>query len=261
MSVVADVTVVTGGSRGIGRAVVEALVNLGKHVAFTWRSDERMARDVEQASAGMARGYQCDLRDRPRTAALVEEVEGTFGPILGLVNNAGIQTSSLLAMTTDRVWDEILDVNLGGAFRLTREVLRHMVSRRRGAIVNVSSLSALHGVPGHSAYAASKAGLVAMTRCVAREMGRRNIRVNAVIPGYVATDMTSDLPDHAVHALRSGEVLSGGTDLASVAAVVLFLLSDDAQSITGQSIIVDAGTTAGDMPLRLVCKCASCGGR
>ena len=244
MSLVSNVTVVTGGSRGIGQAVVAALVGIGRHVAFTWRSDERLARDVEQTSAGMARGYECDLRDRPRTSAVVQEIEDTFGPIMGLVNNAGIQASSLLAMTTDQVWDEILDVNLGGAFRLTREVLRHMVSRREGAVVNISSLSALHGVPGHSAYAASKSGLVAMTRCVAREMGRRNIRVNAVIPGYVATDMTLDLPEQTVRALRSREVLSSGTDLASVAAVVLFLLSDDARSITGQSIIVDAGTTA-----------------
>ena len=130
-----------------------------------------------------------------------------LGPIAGLVNNAGIQASTLLALTTDETWDEILDINLGGAFRVTREVLRHMVARRRGAIVNVASLSALHGVPGHAAYAASKAGLIAMTRCVAREMGRRNIRVNAVVPGYVATDMTSDLPDSSVQTLRSGEVL------------------------------------------------------
>jgi 3-oxoacyl-[acyl-carrier protein] reductase len=175
---------------------------------------------------------------------MVEQVERQLGGIVGLVNNAGIQTSSLLAMTTDAAWDEVLDVNLSGAFRVTREVLRHMVSRRRGAIVNVSSLSALHGVPGHAAYSASKAGLIAMTRCVAREMGRRNIRVNAVVPGYVATDMTFGLPESSVRALRCGEVLPHGTDPASVAEVVLFLLCDGARSITGQTIIVDAGTTA-----------------
>jgi 3-oxoacyl-[acyl-carrier protein] reductase len=175
---------------------------------------------------------------------VVDEVEQKLGPIVGLVNNAGVQVSTLLAMTTDETWDEIVDINLSGAFRVTREVLRHMDSRRRGAIVNVSSLSALHGVPGHAAYAASKAGLIAMTRCVAREMGRHDIRVNAVIPGYVATDMTSDLPESSVQTLRSGEVLPIGTDVASVAEAVLFLLSDRARSVTGQSIIVDAGTTA-----------------
>lgn len=239
-----DITLVTGGTKGIGRAIVESLVGSGKHVAFTWRSNEVLAREVQEQSGGMATGFACDLRDRSRTSSVVDEVEQKLGPIVGLVNNAGIQVSTLLAMTTDETWDEIVDINLGGAFRVTREVLRHMVSRRRGAIVNVSSLSALHGVPGHAAYAASKAGLVAMTRCVAREMGRRNIRVNAVIPGYVATDMTSGLPDSSVQTLRSGEVLPIGTDVASVAEAVLFLLSDRARSVTGQSIIVDAGTTA-----------------
>jgi len=244
MSGATDITLVTGGTKGIGRAIVEALVGAGKHVAFTWRSDKELAREVEEKSGGAATGLAFDLRDRSRASLVVDEVEQKLGPIAGLVNNAGIQASTLLALTTDETWDEILDINLGGAFRMTREVLRHMVSRRRGAIVNVSSLSALHGVPGHAAYAASKAGLIAMTRCVAREMGRRNIRVNAVIPGYVTTDMTSGLPDSSVQTLRSGEVLTSGTDVASVAEAVVFLLSDGARSITGQSIIVDAGTTA-----------------
>jgi len=135
-------------------------------------------------------------------------------------------------------------VNLGGAFRLTREVVRSMVARRRGAIVNIASLSAVHGVPGHASYAASKAGLIAATRCLAREMGRRKIRANVVMPGFVQTDMTIDLPENVVTGLRSNEVLPGGTNPESVAEAVVFLLSDRASAITGQTIVVDAGTTA-----------------
>jgi 3-oxoacyl-[acyl-carrier protein] reductase len=149
-----------------------------------------------------------------------------------------------MALTSDESWDEVLDINLGGAFRLTREVLREMVPRRRGSIVNISSLSALIGIAGHASYAASKAGLVAITRSLAREMGSRNIRVNAVIPGYVATDMTSDLSPEVISHLRAAECLSGGVDAPAVAKVVKFLLSDSSSGVTGQALPVDAGTSA-----------------
>jgi len=239
-----DVVLVSGGSRGIGRAIVAALVKDGRTVAFTWNSDEAQAHATEALTDKKATAFHLDLRDRSRPAELVEEVENTIGPIFGLVNNAGIQRSGLTAMTTDDSWDEVIDVNLGGAFRLTREVVRSMVTRRRGAIVNIASLSAVHGVPGHASYAASKAGLVAATRCLAREMGRRQIRANVVMPGYVQTDMTNDLSEKVVTDLRSSEVLPGGTKAESVAEAVVFLLSDRASAITGQTIIVDAGTTA-----------------
>jgi 3-oxoacyl-[acyl-carrier protein] reductase len=239
-----DVLVVTGGSRGIGRAIVEALICGGHKVAFTFRSDQEAADEVVGQSGGLAEAFRLDLADRQRPAALVQEVEERIGPIAGLVNNAGVQRSELLAMTSDASWDELLDVNLGGAFRCTRAVLPGMVSRRRGAVVNVASLSALHGVPGHSAYAASKAGLVAMTRCLAREMGRRGIRVNAVVPGFVATDMTAGLAPEVISRLRSGECLADGTSTSAVADAVAYLLSDRAAAVTGQVLVVDAGTTA-----------------
>jgi 3-oxoacyl-[acyl-carrier protein] reductase len=235
---------VTGGSRGIGRAVVEVLVEEGLRVAFTWRSDEAAARAVEAAADGRATAFQLDLGDRKRPAALVAEIEERLGPVEGLVNNAGVQRSALLALTSDAAWDEVLDVNLGGAFRCCRAVLKGMVSRRRGAIVNVASLSALRGVAGQASYAASKAGLLALTRCLAREMGKRGVRVNAVVPGFVATDMTASLPPAAVAGLRAGESLAAGVDAAAVARAVAFLLSDRAASITGQSLVVDAGVSA-----------------
>ena len=238
------VVLVTGGSRGIGRAVVETLVDEGRQVAFTWRSDEAAARAVEVAAAGRAKAFSLDLADRERPAELVDEVESRLGSLEGLVNNAGMQRSELLAMTSDASWDQVLDVNLGGAFRCCRAATKVMVRRRRGSIVNISSLSAERGVAGLASYAASKAGLLAMTRCLAREMGRRNIRVNAVVPGFVATDLTLDLPPRAVEVLRASECLTAGTDAEAVARAVAFLLSDHAATITGQSIVVDAGASA-----------------
>ena len=233
---------VTGGSRGLGRAVVEALSGPGAVVAFTWRSGEAAAREVEAATG--ARAFHLDLRDRARPDDLISEVESALGPVEGLVNNAGLRRESLLAMTSDADWDEVLDSNLGGLFRCCRAVLRGMMVRRRGAIVNVSSLSALHGVAGQGAYAASKAGILGMTRSLAREAGKRGVRVNAVVPGFVPTDLTAGLPEAAVAHLRAGECLARGVRPEDVAQAVVFLLSDRAAAITGQTLVVDAGASA-----------------
>jgi 3-oxoacyl-[acyl-carrier protein] reductase len=239
---------VTGGGRGLGRAIVTALAAEGRPVAFTFKSDETTARELSQrlsAERGVAvRAFAFDLADRERPDDLIAEVEAELGPLGALVNNAGIRRESLLALTSDEDWDAVLDQNLSGAFRLSRAVLRGFVSRRSGAIVNVSSLSALHGVAGQSAYAATKAGLLAMTRVLAREVGKRNVRVNAVIPGFVATDLTAGLSPEQVERLRAGECLAGGVTPESVAAAVAFLLSAGAASITGQTLVVDAGASA-----------------
>ena len=234
---------VTGGSRGLGRAIVEALAaEPPARVAFTWNVDETAARAVEEATG--ARAFRFDLHDRDRPDDVVAEVETALGPLEGLVNNAGLRRESLLAMTSDADWDAVLDANLGGLFRCCRAVLKGMMVQRRGSIVNVASLSALHGVAGQSAYAASKAGLLGLTRSLAREVGKRGVRVNAVVPGFVPTDLTADVPRPAIDALRAGECLPGGVQAESVAAAVLFLLSDRAASITGQAIVVDAGASA-----------------
>ncbi len=235
---------VTGGTRGIGRAVVEALLADGRTVAFTWNGSEETAREIESASQGRARAFQLDLGDRARPDDLVSEVEEALGPVEGLVNNAGLRRESLLAMTPDVDWDAVVDVNLGGLFRCCRAVLRGMMVRRRGSIVNISSLSALHGVAGQAAYAASKAGILGLTRSLAREVGKRGVRVNAVVPGFVPTDLTAGLPEPAVKMLRAGECLPGGVTAGNVADSILFLLSDRASAITGQTLVVDAGASA-----------------
>jgi 3-oxoacyl-[acyl-carrier protein] reductase len=241
---------VTGGSRGIGRAVVEALAaapvagGTATAVAFTWCSREAAAREVEAATGGRARAFQLDLRDRSRPDDLVAEVEAALGPLDGLVNNAGERREALLAMMSDDEWEAVLDVNLGGLFRCCRAVLRGMLVRRRGAIVNLASLSALRGVAGQTAYAASKAGILGLTRALAREVGKRQVRVNAVVPGFVPTDLTAGVPAAAVAELRAGECLPGGTSVGAVAEAVLFLLSDRAAAITGQTLVVDAGASA-----------------
>lgn len=239
-----SVALVTGGSRGLGRAVVEMLADRGWNVAFTFRSGEEPAREIEAATGGAARAFALDLADRERPASLVAEVESALGPIDGLVNNAGMRQDGLLALMADGAWDAAMEVNLGGVFRCCRAVLRTMVSRRSGSIVNLSSLTALHGVAGQTAYGAAKAGVLGLTRSLAREVGRRGIRVNAVVPGFVATDMVADLPEFVVERLRASEVLPSGTSPEAVASAVCFLLSKEAAAITGQALVVDAGASA-----------------
>jgi len=240
----ARVALVTGGSRGIGRAIVQALAADGWTVAFTWRAREDEARRLAGELGDAARPFQLDVLDRSRPADLVVEIEDRVGPIAGLVNNAGARRDAPLAAIPDAAWDEMLDANLGGVFRCCRAVIPRMLSRRAGSIVNVSSLTAVHGVAGQTAYGAAKAGILGLNRSLAREVGSRGIRVNAVVPGFVPTDMVADVPPGKVAALRAAEALPGGVTAASVAEAVAFLLSDRAASITGQTLVIDAGISA-----------------
>lgn len=238
------VALITGGSRGIGREVVRLLAGDGWTVAFTWREREDEAHRLAEELRGAARPFRFDLRDRPRAETLVAEVEEQLGPIEGLVNNAGTRRDGLLAALSDEGWEEIVDANLGGVFRMCRAALPRMLTRRKGALVNVSSMTAIHGLAGQAAYGAAKAGLLGMTRSLAREVGTRGLRVNAVIPGFVPTDMVADIPPDRVRLLRAAEALPAGVTAGSVAGAIAFLLSDRAASITGQALVVDAGMTA-----------------
>lgn len=244
MSGALRVALVTGGSRGIGRAIVRTLVAQGWTVAFTWREREDEARSLAGELGDAARPFRLDLLDRARPGSLVVEVEEQVGAIAGLVNNAGVRRDGLLAALPDEAWDEMLDANLGGVFRCCRAAIPRMVRRRAGSIVNVSSLTAVHGLAGQTAYGAAKAGILGLTRSLAREIGSRGIRVNAVIPGFVPTEMVADVTPEQVAALRAAEVLPGGVTAASVADAVAFLLSDRAACVTGQTLVIDAGMTA-----------------
>ncbi|HZN02401.1 MAG TPA: SDR family oxidoreductase [Candidatus Polarisedimenticolia bacterium] len=244
MSAPRPVALVTGGSRGIGRAVVQTLAAQGWIVAFTWREREEEARRLAEEIGGAGRPFRFDLRDRARAGDLVREVEEQVGPIEGLVNNAGVRRDGLLATLADDGWDELIDANLGGVFRCCRAAVPRMLHRRRGSIVNVSSMTAVHGLAGQAAYGAAKAGILGLTRSLAREVGSRGVRVNAVIPGFVPTEMVADIPPERVKALRSAEALPAGVTTGGVAGAVAFLLSDAAASITGQTLVVDAGLLA-----------------
>lgn len=238
------VVLVTGGSRGIGCAVVERLAAAAGRVAFTYHAGESEAREIERALGAGVRAYAMDLRDREAPARIVAAAEAELGPVLGLVNNAAVRREALVGFSSDEDWDAVIDANLGGAFRCSRAVLRGMIGAKRGAIVNVASLSAYRGVAGQSAYAASKAGLLAMTRCLARELGRSRVRVNAVVPGLVDTAMTADLTDERRAQLRADQCLRAPVTPDGVARVICWLLSDGAAHVTGQEVVVDAGTSA-----------------
>jgi 3-oxoacyl-[acyl-carrier protein] reductase len=239
-----DVILVTGGSQGIGRAIVEALVSAGQRVAFTYRTNLEAAREVEAQHRDQVRAYPMELADRQRPGTLVTEIEEGLGPIAGLVNNAGSREDALLGFTSDSSLDRLLDVNLAGTLRCCRAVLPPMIRRRAGSIVSVSSLAAYRGVAGLSVYAASKAALEGMTRSLAREVGKRGVRVNLVVPGFVSTDLTAGVSAEQVAALRRTECLATGVPAGAVADAVVFLLSSRAASITGQALFVDAGSSA-----------------
>jgi len=234
---------VTGGSQGIGRCLVEALAAHGQESVFTYNSGADRARQVEKATGGRARGFPLDLGNKEGPDRLVTTLDHEGICVRHLVNNAGISHSGLLVMTSDLDMERVLQVNLMGSFRLMRAVVPHMLRLQGGSMVNLVSLATLRAMPGQGAYAASKAGLLAMTRTMAKEMGRKRIRVNAVAPGFLSTGMTSALKPEEVTALRQHECLPDGVSMTSVVGAIRFLLSDDAASVTGQCLVIDAGAS------------------
>ena len=234
-------SLVTGGSRGIGLAVSRALAEGGSRVAVVGR-DEARARDAAANLPGSGHaGYACDVADAAAVHALVKRVEEELGEISVLVNNAGLTRDNILMRMKDEEWDEVLAVNLKGAFNLSRALSRGMMKRRDGVIVNVTSIVGLTGNPGQANYSASKAGLIGFTKSVARELASRNVRCNAVAPGFIKTDMTAGLGEKAVEALTSRIPLGMLGNPEDVAALVRFLAGPGARYITGQVIAVDGG--------------------
>jgi 3-oxoacyl-[acyl-carrier protein] reductase len=231
---------VTGSTRGIGLSIAETLARCGARVAVVGR-DRAKADEVAASIGGGAAGFACDVLDVAAVANLVSEVEGAFGGIDVLVNNAGLTRDNLVMRIREDDWDQVLDANLRGAFVAIKAASRGMMKRRSGRIINMASVVGITGYKGQANFAASKAGLIALTKSVAKELGSRNILVNAVAPGLIETDMTAAMTGEARTAMAAQIPLERMGKPADVAGVVAFLASDFASYITGQVIVVDGG--------------------
>jgi 3-oxoacyl-[acyl-carrier protein] reductase len=237
-----QVVLVTGGSRGIGRAIVERFAARGARVIFTYHQNETAAAEV--AAATGAEAVKCSQTDAETINATVEKIVAAAGKIDVLVNNAGITADGFLMLMPPEDWNRVLDTNLNGVFRWCKAVTRPMLGARRGIIINLASIAGLVGVMGQTNYAASKGALLAFTRALAAELGSKNIRVNAVVPGFIETDMSARVPRQIKQKNLDHIVLKRFGQPEEVAAVVTFLASDAASYIMGQSIVVDGGLTA-----------------
>jgi 3-oxoacyl-[acyl-carrier protein] reductase len=236
-----QVALVTGASRGIGLAIARALAEGGARVAVVARDAGR----AESAAAGLPgeghRGFACDVASPESVNELFRQVEESLGTPDVLVNNAGVTRDNLLMRLKDEDWDAVLDTNLRGAFNTIRAATRGMMKRRSGRIINITSVVGVIGNKGQANYAASKAGLIGLTKSVARELASRGILVNAVAPGYIATDMTADLPEQAKSVLLEQIALGRLGEPEDIASVVRFLAGPGASYITGQTLVVDGG--------------------
>jgi 3-oxoacyl-[acyl-carrier protein] reductase len=232
--------VVTGSTRGIGRAIAESLAGCGARVAVVGRDIER-AEDAASAISSDARGFACDVGDTASVTALVDAVEKEFGAIDILVNNAGLTRDNILFRLKDDDWDAVLDANLRGAFVAIRAASRGMMKRRWGRIINIASVVGIVGNKGQANYAASKAGLIGLTKTVAKELASRNILANVVAPGFIETAMTAAMTDDAKKTLYTQIPLERLGTPQDVAGIVTFLASEYASYITGQVFVVDGG--------------------
>ncbi|MCH9822258.1 MAG: 3-oxoacyl-[acyl-carrier-protein] reductase [Bacteroidetes bacterium] len=239
------VAIITGASRGIGRGIAEKFALSGCHVAFTYLSSDEKAKQLEnelKAFGVEAKGYKSDAAKFDSAEKLIADVLKDFGGRIDVVvNNAGITKDNLLMRMTEEMWDDVVNINMKSVFNMTKAVQRTMLKQREGSIINLSSVVGVKGNAGQSNYAASKAGILGFTRSIALELGSRNIRCNAIAPGFIETEMTGKLPEDMVQQWRDAIPLKRGGTPDDVANLALFLASDMSGYITGQTVNVDGG--------------------
>lgn len=245
MDLVKDkVVLVTGASRGIGKAIAEGFAQAGAKVAFTYLSSVEKGQALEKALSSygvQAKGYRSDASKFDEAEALVQEVLQDFGRIDVLINNAGITRDGLLMRMTEEQWDEVININLKSVFNLTKACIKPMMKEKYGSIINLTSIVGIKGNAGQANYAASKSGIIGFTKSVALELGSRNIRCNAIAPGFIETEMTGELNEAVVEEWKKAIPLKRGGQAEEVAKVCLFLGSDMSSYVTGQVLQVDGG--------------------
>ena len=235
-----QVAFVTGSTRGIGRGIAAALHQAGASVAVVGRNPDQAAAVATELGPRTV-GVACNVAESAQVEAAIAAAEKALGPISILVNNAGLTRDNLLIRLADDDWNQVLDANLKGAFYTTKTVIRGMMKRRAGRIINITSIVGITGNKGQANYAASKAGLIGFTKSVAKEYASRGVTANCVAPGFIETDMTAALPQEARDALLSQIALGRLGQPADIAGAVLFLASDLARYVTGQVLVVDGG--------------------
>jgi len=237
------VVLITGGSRGIGRAIVEEFAAAGYATAFTYCSQQQAAETLACQLREQGRTvatFQADVRDYARAAEVVQAIQAEFGPIATLVNNAGIKQDVPFFKMTPEQWTDVVDTNLGGVFNYSRAAIGEMI-RTGGAVINVSSVSGVTGMAGQTNYSASKAGIIGLTKALAKEVARFNIRVNAIAPGFIDTEMTAAMDAEVRRKLYAQIPARRPGTAQEVARLALYLASDDAAYVTGQAWSLDGG--------------------
>ena len=235
------VAFVTGGAKGIGSAIVKRLINDGYKVAFTYNNSEEKAQNLCAELGADCKAYKLEITDSNSVKTVVDDIEKNFGEIAVLVNNAGVAEQTLFTDITDEMWHRMIDTNLSGAFYCSRAVLKYMINRKSGKIINIASIWGETGGSCEVHYSASKSGLIGMTKALAKEVGLSGITVNSVSPGVILTDMTSHFDEDTMNALKEETPLNKIGTPEDVAGAVAFLASKDADFITGQDLAVNGG--------------------